>query len=88
MGSLHQQFRPRTEVVVHRLPRNTRSFGTIGVTIACNVPFNDGLATLLPQGTGAADLWDEYVTKWSAWNHVRTVAAFAAAATLTIALRV
>ena len=62
--------------------------GTIGVTIACNVPLNDGLATLLPQGTGAAGLWDEYVTKWSAWNHVRTVAALAAAATLTIALRV
>ncbi|HEX2282743.1 MAG TPA: anthrone oxygenase family protein [Thermomicrobiales bacterium] len=37
--------------------------GTIGVTVACNVPLNDGLATLLPQGTEAADRWDEYVTK-------------------------
>jgi uncharacterized membrane protein len=62
--------------------------GTIGVTIACNVPLNDGLATLLPQGAGAADRWDEYVTKWTAWNHVRTVAALAAAAMLTAALRV
>ena len=33
--------------------------GTIGVTIACNVPLNDGLATLLPQGVDAADRWDE-----------------------------
>ena len=62
--------------------------GTIGVTIACNVPLNDGLATLLPQGADAADRWDEYVTKWTAWNHVRTVAALAAAAVLTTSLRV
>ena len=60
--------------------------GTIGVTIACNVPLNDGLATLLPQGADAAGRWDEYVTKWTAWNHVRTVAALASAAMLTAAL--
>ena len=62
--------------------------GTIGVTIACNVPLNDGLATLHPQGAGAASRWAEYVTKWTAWNHVRTVAALAAAAMLTLSLRV
>jgi uncharacterized membrane protein len=62
--------------------------GTIGVTIACNVPLNNRLATLHPQGTNAASYWNEYVTKWTAWNHVRTVAALAAAATLTVALHV
>ncbi len=62
--------------------------GTIGVTIACNVPLNDGLATLHPQDAGAVSLWAEYVTKWTAWNHVRTVAALAAAAVLTTSLRV
>ena len=62
--------------------------GTIGVTIACNVPLNDGLATLHPQGADAAGRWEEYVTTWTAWNHVRTVAALAAAAVLTIALRI
>ncbi len=62
--------------------------GTTGVTIACNVPLNDRLATLHPQGVDAADRWDEYVTKWTAWNHVRAVAALAAAATLAIALHV
>jgi uncharacterized membrane protein len=61
--------------------------GTIGVTIACNVPLNDGLATLHPQGAGAASRWAEFVTKWTAWNHVRTVAALSAAAVLTAALR-
>jgi uncharacterized membrane protein len=62
--------------------------GTIGVTIACNVPLNDELATLLPQGAGVAGRWDEYVTKWTAWNHVRASAALTAAATLTIVLHV
>ena len=62
--------------------------GTIGVTIACNVPLNDGLATLDPQGAGAAGRWEEYATTWTAWNHVRTVAALAAAAVLTTALRI
>jgi uncharacterized membrane protein len=62
--------------------------GTIGVTIACNVPLNDGLAMLHPQDAGAASRWAEYVAKWTAWNHVRTVAALAAAAVLTTSLRV
>src|SRR3712207_384097 len=34
--------------------------GTIGVTIACNVRLNNGLATLHPQGADAAGYWDEY----------------------------
>jgi len=63
--------------------------GTIGVTIACNVPLNDRLATLHPQeGADAAGRWEEYATRWTAWNHVRATAAFAASATLTIALHV
>jgi uncharacterized membrane protein len=60
--------------------------GTIGVTIACNVPLNNRLATLHPQGANAPGFWDEYLTRWPAWNHVRTLAALAAAAALTIAL--
>jgi len=60
--------------------------GTIGVTIACNVPLNDWLATLHPQGSDAANRWEEYVIKWTTWNHVRVAAALGAAALLTIAL--
>jgi uncharacterized membrane protein len=60
--------------------------GTIGVTIACNVPLNNRLATLHPQGADAAGYWAKFVTKWTAWNHVRTIAALAAAALLTVAL--
>jgi uncharacterized membrane protein len=60
--------------------------GTVGVTIACNVPLNNRLATLHPQSADAASYWDEYLTKWTAWNHVRTLAALTAAAALTVAL--
>jgi uncharacterized membrane protein len=62
--------------------------GTIGVTIARNVPLNDRLATLHPQGADVAGRWDDYVTNWTAWNHVRSAAALVAAALLTIALHV
>ena len=62
--------------------------GTIGVTIAYNVPLNNRLATLHPESADAASHWDEYVTKWTAWNHLRAAASLAAAATLTIALHV
>ena len=60
--------------------------GTIGTTMAGNVPMNDRLADLKPGDDAAAAYWDEYVTRWTAWNHVRTAAALAAAAVLTVAI--
>jgi uncharacterized membrane protein len=62
--------------------------GTIGVTMVCNVPRNDALAAVAPAGPGAAELWASYLREWTFWNHVRTGAALAAAALLTIALTV
>ncbi len=61
--------------------------GTIGVTMACNVPRNDALASLIPSAPQAA-LWQNYLSTWTAWNTVRTVAAFAASAAFILALRV
>lgn len=60
--------------------------GTILVTIVFNVPRNDALAAVDPASADGARLWTRYVTTWTAWNHVRTAAALAAAALLTIAL--
>jgi uncharacterized membrane protein len=60
--------------------------GTLGVTIVFNVPLNDALATVKPESTDGANLWASYLTDWTLWNHVRTVAALAAAALFTIAL--
>ena len=60
--------------------------GTILVTIAFNVPRNDALADVNPASPGGAGLWARYVSGWTAWNHVRTAAALAAAAAFTLAL--
>ncbi|HAA29145.1 MAG TPA: hypothetical protein DCE56_17405 [Cyanobacteria bacterium UBA8553] len=60
--------------------------GTVLVTIACNVPLNDALAKVDPDSTDGANLWISYLANWTFWNHVRTAAALAAAASLTIAL--
>lgn len=53
--------------------------GTVLVTIAFNVPLNDALAIAKPDSTEGANLWARYLTNWTFWNHVRTIAAFAAA---------
>lgn len=61
--------------------------GTVGVTIVFNVPLNDALAVVDPGSADGASLWSSFLTNWTNWNHVRTAAALAAAASLTIALR-
>lgn len=60
--------------------------GTVLVTIVFNVPLNEALAKVKPDSTDGASLWANYLANWTIWNHVRTVAALAAAASLTIAL--
>lgn len=60
--------------------------GTLGVTIAFNVPLNDALAIVKPDTPEGTDLWTQYLINWTFWNHIRTVAAIAAATLLTIAL--
>jgi uncharacterized membrane protein len=60
--------------------------GTFGVTIACNVPRNNALAVVIPTSAEAAQVWTRYLKSWTRWNHVRTVAAVAAATSFMIGL--
>jgi uncharacterized membrane protein len=60
--------------------------GTILVTIVFNVPRNEALAAVETDSADGATRWAQFVSGWTAWNHVRTAAALAAAASLTIAL--
>jgi uncharacterized membrane protein len=64
------------------------ALGTIGVTMAFNVPRNDALAQLNPARAEAAAYWVRYLTEWTRWNHVRTVAPTAAAGLEIAALHV
>lgn len=60
--------------------------GTVGVTIAGNVPLNDALAAVSPGSAEGATLWAKYLTDWTIWNHVRTLAAFMASTLFTLSL--
>jgi uncharacterized membrane protein len=62
--------------------------GTILLTIAYHVPRNEALARVEPHSVEAESHWRRYLSGWTAWNHLRAVAALAAAATLAIALHV
>ena len=61
--------------------------GTILVTMTFNVPLNDALAAADPNSTESAGLWAHYLDRWTMWNHVRSAAALATAALLTMAFR-
>jgi uncharacterized membrane protein len=60
--------------------------GSLLVTIVFNVPKNESLAALAPDGPRGADAWALYVSDWTAWNHVRTAASLAATAPLSLGL--
>jgi len=61
--------------------------GSLLVTMVFNVPRNQALAAIGRADPGAASRWTGYVAGWTAWNHVRTAASLAAAASFSIALR-
>jgi len=69
-----------------RLGGSLAYLGSFLVTIAANVPRNDALAALDAHSPDAAAAWVRYVWEWTAWNHARTVGAFAAALLLILSL--
>lgn len=54
--------------------------GMFVVTMIFNVPLNNALAAADPGSQEAASLWARYLTDWTMWNHVRTVASTLACA--------
>ena len=62
--------------------------GCVGVTAACNVPWNDRLASVDASAAESEALWREYVHRWTRWNHVRTAMSFAASVAFTLAIAV
>ena len=61
--------------------------GSIGVTMVCNVPLNNQLATISPTDKHVTAHWQAYRGPWTRWNHVRTVACLLSAAILAFAIR-
>ncbi len=60
--------------------------GTFLVTMLGNVPLNNQLGTVSATDPGARDLWEHYLDRWTVWNHLRTVAAMAAALLYSLGL--
>jgi uncharacterized membrane protein len=60
--------------------------GVVGLTVGYHVPLNDSLATVDPRGAGAVGEWNDYVSGWTRWNHVRALAGLASTAAFTMAL--
>jgi uncharacterized membrane protein len=60
--------------------------GVIGVTMVFNVPLNDALAAVQPGTPDAAALWTRYLSEWTFWNTVRTIAPLISAALFILAL--
>lgn len=61
--------------------------GAVLVTVFANVPRNQALDAVDANSVAAARLWADHLEVWTAWNHVRTAAAVAAAVCFTIAYR-
>ena len=59
--------------------------GIIGVTMFCNVPMNDALDAVDPGSAEAAKYWQEYLSTWTMWNHVRTLAGIGSLALFVLA---
>ena len=59
--------------------------GVVLVTVVFNVPRNNALAAVDPASDDGVRTWRRYLTEWTAWNHVRTVTALAATASLILA---
>lgn len=60
--------------------------GSFLVTILCNVPRNERLASLSADDPRVADVWPRYVSGWTRWNHIRTAASLLASACFLLAL--
>jgi uncharacterized membrane protein len=54
--------------------------GSVGVTAAYQVRLNNALAGLDPHGPETEAVWQDYLRRWTAGNHLRTIGCLAAAA--------
>ena len=58
--------------------------GSLGITTAVNVPMNVRLDAADPASAEGQRIWAEYLSRWTAWNHVRALACTAATAALVV----
>lgn len=60
--------------------------GCFGVTVAFNIPLNNALAAVDPATVEGLKVWENYLTNWTMWNTIRTIASAAALVTFIVGL--
>lgn len=60
--------------------------GCFLVTMLLNVPLNNALEAVTADSAEGAKLWTRYLSDWTMWNTVRTLASLAATASFILAL--
>ncbi|MDN3351208.1 anthrone oxygenase family protein [Actinomadura sp. DC4] len=63
----------RTAGVVFLLAGAVYVLGALVPSFAVNIPMNDALDAARPSAGEAARVWADYSSRWTAWNHLRTV---------------
>jgi uncharacterized membrane protein len=61
--------------------------GSLLVTVVFNIPRNNALAAVDAFDPQSMEIWHDYLKSWTAWNHVRGVAALGATAAFMLSLR-
>ena len=59
--------------------------GIVGVTMFVNVPMNDALVAMQPDSAEAAAYWQVYLSTWTMWNHLRSIASIGSLAFFILA---
>ena len=62
--------------------------GVIGLTALVNVPLNNRLAAVPADEAARSGLWAQYLRRWTAANHVRSLAGAVSAALFVVSLLV
>jgi uncharacterized membrane protein len=60
--------------------------GMFGVTMLFNVPLNTALQAVAAESRTGTAIWQDYLRRWTRWNHVRTLSCTAASALFIAAL--
>jgi uncharacterized membrane protein len=60
--------------------------GMFVVTMVFNVPLNNALAGATPNDPATGSLWARYLSDWTFWNHVRTIASTVSSALFIAAI--
>jgi uncharacterized membrane protein len=63
----------RTPGIVFFLAAAVYVVGALVPSFAVNIPMNDTLDAARPSAAEAARVWSDYSSRWTLWNHVRTV---------------